>query len=268
VAAVKNKLDSGYGGIQSGFVDPNPAPVAGSTLIHNTGTTMNDLPMTTGAGDANTDNSMFAWMALIGAGLFPTTAGLDTSRWATAVAMDKTQAVQWSRYQSFWTAQFEKMVEIVLLSAETWGRAEFEDKTATVSIDSLSLVDFPGVVGPIAQMLNAIGGFIADGTITKQAGRQIIRDYIKPTLMALGADGLDETLSNEILEILTPEEREKLKKEAEEQAAAQAAQPPVEVPTEEAVRYHNGMQELALQYMLKNRIAEKAGSNGRPTETK
>jgi hypothetical protein len=184
--------------------------------------------------------------------------------------MDKTQAVQWSRYQSFWTAQFEKMVEIVLLSAETWGHASFEDKTATVSIDSLSLVDFPGVVGPISQMLNALGGFIADGTITKQAGRQIIRDYIKPTLLALGADGLDETLSNEILEILTTEEREKLKKEQEEQAKAQAAaqaaqppvvEPPVEVPTAEAVAYHNGMQQKALEWLQKNRIAEKAGKN-------
>ena len=79
-------------------VDANPPATAGSNLIHNQAVEHRDLPMTTGASDANTDNNMFSWMALIGAGLFPTTAGMDTSRWATALAMDKTQNAQWSRY--------------------------------------------------------------------------------------------------------------------------------------------------------------------------
>lgn len=239
VAAVKSRFGSqlGIAGATgaTGYIDPNPPPVAGSSLIHNQGITYTDLPMTTGAGDASTDNNMFSWMALIGAGLFPTSAGLDTSRWATAVAMDKTQAVQWARYQSFWSCQFSKMVEIVLLAAEKWGGATYEDKGCTVSIDTLSLVDFPGVAAPIASMLATLTPSIADGTLQQQPARQIIKALWQPILTALGAESIDEILSDENLGIMTPEE----------QAQAQKQQ--------------GALTELALE-IYRARVAEKAGS--------
>jgi hypothetical protein len=260
VASVKSRFDSGLGRTGAGYVDPNPAPIGGAgTMIHNAGITSTDLPMTTGAGDASEDNKVFSWMALIGTGLFPTTAGLDTSRWATAVAMDKTQAVQWARYQSFWACQFRKMVEIVLLAAEKWGSGSFEDKGCTVSIDTLSLVDFPGVVGPIAQMIGTIG---SDATIPEQAKRALLKALWTPVLTALGTDDIDEVLSDDLLEILDEDERAALKLEQEQvkknMMAIQPAEPvvpPESVPTEEAQKYRLGISNLALE-MYHQRIAE------------
>jgi hypothetical protein len=185
--------------------------------------------MTTGAGDATSDNNMFSWIALIGAGLFPTTAGMDTSRWATAVAMDKTQAVQWSEYQSFWACQFRKMVELTLLASEKWGGETYEDKTCTVSIDSLSLVDFPGVVPPIAQMI----GTLPSSGLPENAQREILQAMWYPVLTALGTEDIDEILSDDMFGIVEPQE-------AQEVAEA--------------------MRNLAVS-IRKQKIAEKAGSN-------
>jgi hypothetical protein len=205
VAAVKARFGTQLSNSSTtGVTDPNAPAISGSSLIHNSAVEHKDLPMNTGASDASTDNDMFAWMALIGAGLFPTTAGMDTSRWATAVAMDKTQAVQWSRYQSFWACQFRKMVEIVLLSAEKWGGESYEDKGCKVSIDTLSLVDFPGVVPPIAQMMGTLTPMVADGTINQNAARSITQAMWTPVLTALGTEDIDEILSDDMLGIVEP----------------------------------------------------------------
>jgi len=272
VAAVRGRFDSQLGTAGAGYTDANPAPVPGSRLIHNSSATHTEFPMTTGAGDASEDNKVFSWMALIGAGLFPTTAGLDTSRWATAVAMDKTQAVQWARYQSFWSCQFKKMVEIVLLAAEKWGGASFEDKSCTVSIDTLSLVDFPGVVTPIAAMINTMG---SDTTIPEQAKRAILKALWTPVLTALGTDDIDEVLSDDLLEILDEDERAALKLEQEQakkdMAAIQPAVPavppvvpPEPVPTEEAAKYRLGISNLALEmYHAREAHAIAEGGNGK-----
>ena len=234
VAAVKGKFGNqmATSGTTS-YMDNNPPAIAGSTLIHNQAVEHRDLPMTTGAGDASTDNDMFAWMALIGAGLFPTTAGMDTSRWATAVAMDKTQSVQWSRYQSFWAAQFRKMVEITLLSAQKWGGVTIDDKGCQVSIDTLSLVDFPGVVPPIAQMLGTMPSMIADGTLNQNAARELLQAMWTPVLTALGTEDIDEILSDDMLGIVEPEDAEQVART---------------------------MTEFALQ-VRRRRLAEKAGRN-------
>jgi hypothetical protein len=187
-------------------VDANPPALAGSSLIHNKAVEHRDLPMTTGASDAKADNEMFAWQALIGAGLFPTTAGMDTSRWATALAMDKNQSVLWSRYQSFWACQFRKMVELVLMAAEKWGNAKFEDKGSQVSIDTLSLVDFPGVVAPIAQML----GTLPNSGLSTNAQLVIEQALWTPVLTALGTEDIDEILSDDMMGIVEPKDAKKL----------------------------------------------------------
>lgn len=251
VAAVKAKLGTTLSST-SNFIDGNPPQLAGSSGIHNDVVEMTDLPMTTGAGDANTDNNMFLHYAGIGMGMMPGTMGLDTARYATAVQMDKTQATQWSKYQSFWACQFRKMVEIVLLAAEKWDKATFEDKGCTVSIDTLSLVDFPGVVTPISNMLNAIAGYVTDGTIPQQAARKLIKDYVMPTLTALGTETVADDLSDEILGIMTEAERKKAKREQEKAAKATAAiaPPETEEPDEEpaqmtAAEYWQGIQEFA-----------------------
>jgi hypothetical protein len=73
---------------RNNLLDTNPPGAAGSWAVENEASKTKELPMRTGASDAEADNKLFSWMASLGAGVFPTSMGLDTSRWATAVEMD------------------------------------------------------------------------------------------------------------------------------------------------------------------------------------
>lgn len=192
VATMRAKLQSNL--TSSNAYETNPPAVPGATLIENGAVDTTDMPMNTGAGDAKADNEMFAWMALIGAGLFPTTAGMDTSRWATALAMDKTQAMQWSRYQTFLSSQFKKIVIITLNFAERYGNASYDTKNAQVSIDSLSLVDFPGIVESMSSLMNSgLGPLIEKGVLTPETGRKLAQVIWRIAFKALGVDDEDLT---------------------------------------------------------------------------
>ncbi len=199
LAAIRGKLQSALSASNS--TETNPRAVAGSTLLENQASETTDMPMTTGASDAKADHEMFAWAALIGMGLFPTTAGLDTMRWATALEMDKTQSMQWSRYQTFMSAQFKKMVQITLGYAEKYADKSFQNKEAQVSIDSLSLVDFPEVATSLGGMMsNALVPLVQNGAMEIGAAKRISQAVWRIALKALGIDDRDIT-SDEVFGI-------------------------------------------------------------------
>lgn len=192
LASVKAKLNSTL--TATNALETNPPAIAGSTELDNSMIETSDLPMTTGAADADTDWKMFSHQTLIGMGLFPTTAGMDTSRWATALAMDKTQAMQWARYQTFWKAQFGKMVRVTLNYAEKYGARSFDNKTVQVTVDTMSIVDFPGVAESIAQMMNSgLTPLVTANVLTIDAGKQIAQSLWRVALKALGVDDEDVT---------------------------------------------------------------------------
>lgn len=202
VAAVKAKMGSTLS--QSNYIDTNPPSVGGS-LIHNQAIEHRDLPMGTGASDAKSDNEMFTWQALIGCGLFPTSAGLDTSRWATALAMDKTQSMLWSRYQTFWSAQFRRIVEIVLTAHERRTGTTFSTHDCDVSIDSLNLVDFPAVVESLSQLIqSALTPLVDNGTIPVEAAKGIAAEAWRLALQALGVTNAAELTSDDVFGIGQP----------------------------------------------------------------
>jgi len=176
VASVINTIGSRLS--STNYTETNPPAAPGSVEVENQAITTSDLPMTTGASDAKSDNEMFTWMALLGAGVFPTSAGLDTSRWATALEMDKAQSMAFERYQIYWSAQWRKVVTIVLGMKERYGGATYKDKSADVSIDAFSLSDFP-------QVATSIGGLVRDAlTPLIQAGA-LSTDTAAPILAAL-----------------------------------------------------------------------------------
>lgn len=192
VAAVKAKLQSALTSTNSS--ETNPPAATGSTWLENQAADMSDLSMGTGAGDAKPDNEMFAWMALIGMGLFPTSAGLDTSRWATALAMDKTQSMQWSRYQTFWSAQLQKLVKITLHFKEKYTGQTFETQEAQVSIDSFSLVDFQPVVNAMSQMMaSGLTPLVQGGVVPANGMAGIAQQLWRVALQALGVKNVDLT---------------------------------------------------------------------------
>lgn len=194
---------------QTNYTDTNPPATAGSVELDNQAIKTTDLPMTTGASDAKIDHEMFSWMALLSGGTFPTTAGLDTSRWATALAMDKTLAMQWSRYQTFWATQFENLVKIVLKFAELYGGMTFvndegnQDYTANVNIDTLSLVDFPDIVDALSKAVQyMLQPYLENGVISEETAQEILRELWLIMLQALGLSSSQTIASKEAFGII------------------------------------------------------------------
>ncbi|MCP4540656.1 MAG: hypothetical protein GY832_26255 [Chloroflexi bacterium] len=191
LASIKSTLQSSLA--TSGYFDTNPAPAPGGTELDNKAITTTDLPMTTGASDAKVDNDMFAWMALLGTGMLPTSAGLDTSRWATALTMDKNQAMLWSRYKSFMGQQFKNTVKIVLSFREKYGGQTYADKSATVVIDTLSIVDFPPVVEALAKMFEgALTPLVEIGVMPIEKAQGIAAAAWLILLQALGVENAEK----------------------------------------------------------------------------
>lgn len=194
LSGVKSALQSSLASSPGLYPDTNPTPVAG-TELDNKMVSTTDLPMTTGASDAATDNKVFSWMALLGDGLFPTSAGLDTARFATALAMDKNQAMLWSRYKSFIAQQLKNMVKIVLLFKEKYNNDSFPDKSSTVTIDTLSIVDFPPVVTALSEMFErALTPLVEAGIMPVETARGIAATAWGILLQALGVENAGDLI--------------------------------------------------------------------------
>jgi len=194
----------------SQYTDTNPPPAPGSTQLANKAVEITDLPMTTGASDAKTDNELFSWLPLIGVGLFPTSAGLDTSRWATAVEMDKAQSMLFERYQTYWRTQFERIVEIVIEFNQKFGGLNPGDYTVEVSIDTFSLSDFPAVGGAIGDVVSrTLTPLVDNGTLPAPAARAILSPLWRIILQSLGIKAAPDLTSDEAFGLVEePEEKE------------------------------------------------------------
>jgi len=182
---------------QSQFTDTNPPAAPGSWHVENRAVETSELPMRTGASDAEADNKLFAWMAGLGAGLFPTSLGLDASRWATAVEMDKVQSYLFSKYKRFWSAQFRRVARIVFSFAEQYGSVTLQSTDAEVSIDSYSLPDFPPMVDASSKLMASLHEAAGLGIIPAGAVAAIDAALVRPALQAIGADQFAELTSDE-----------------------------------------------------------------------
>ena len=195
----------------SQYTDTNPAPTSGATQMVNKAVTVEDLPMTSGAGDAKVNNDMFSWLALLGMGLFPASAGLDTQKYATAVEMDKAQSMIFERYQTFWRAQFERIVQIVIGFKQEFGDLVPGDYTVEVSVDSFSLADFPAVGRAIGDVVSrTLTPLVDNGVLSTDAARAILAPLWRVNLQALGIKAAAELTSDEAFGIgEIPEDAEK-----------------------------------------------------------
>jgi len=182
--------------------ETNPPAVAGSTLVENQAVTTTDLPMTTGASDAKTDGEMFSWMAGLSGGVFPHYMGLgDAYRLATATSMEAPIQRQFSRYQIFWSAQFRKMVRIVLQMKEKHGDATFQTYEAEVSTDRLVEVDLDGMSTALGRVFQTIINPQAEiGAIPKEVVQGMLQATLRTVLQALGVDA-EEVIGDEAWEV-------------------------------------------------------------------
>lgn len=191
---------------QSQWTDTNPPAVAGATEVENAQIETTDLPLVTGARDTAEDNRTFSWMALLGAGLFPTSAGLDTARWATALEMGKDQSMLFERYRNFWAAQFRKIAKIVVKAKEKFDKANYGEYTVDVSTDSFSLADFPAVAKTIGDLSRSVlVPLVADGTMPAETARRIAAVLWRVSLQALGIERAEQLTSDKAFGIAEEE---------------------------------------------------------------
>lgn len=178
--------------------ETNPPAVAGSTLVENQAVDTTDLPMTTGASDAKIDHEAFAWMALLSGRIFPHWAGMgDAYRLATATAMEGPLHRQFSRYQVFWSAQFRKMVRIVLQMKEKYGAAHFSTYETEVSTDKLVEVDLDGMSQALGRVFETIINPMSEiGAIPDEIVKGILQAALRTILQALGVDA-EEVVGDE-----------------------------------------------------------------------
>jgi len=195
---------------RSNYLDGNPPGAAGSWHVENKASNTKELPMRTGASDAKADNEQFSWMALLGSGLFPTSAGLDTSRWATALEMDKAQAMVFERYQDLWIETMETLAYAVLTLADKYAPVTIPEpqRVAQISIDSFSLSDFPDVASSIgsfaSQMLTPL---VSGGIIEPKAAAGLAAELWRVTLQALGINNAPDLASLDLF-YTEPEEED------------------------------------------------------------
>jgi len=233
---------------QSQYTDTNPPAAPGSWHVENKAVDTTELPMKTGAQDAEADNKMFAWMAGLGAGLFPTSLGLDASRWATAVEMDKVQSYLFARYKQFWSAQFRRIVRIVFAFAERYGGKTFQSTNVEVSIDAYSLPDFPAMVDSSSKLMASLHEAVGLGIIPADTAAAIDAALVRPALQAVGTEGAGELTSDEAFECgeFAPEEEEE--PEAPEQPPPQMVQVVPQEPEEEAPEAMEALRLVAAHY--------------------
>jgi len=193
---VKATLESAFA--TDSTSETNPPPVAG-TFLENEAARLERLSMGTGAGDAKSDGEALAWQALLGFGLFPHYAGMgDAYRLATATSMEKPLLMQWSRYQLFWSAQFRKMVRIVLTMKERYDGMSFETYEAEVSTDRLVEVDLVAVSNAVTGLFReTLFPAVEADLIPSETAQRIVAVIWRIALQALGVVDADEVASDE-----------------------------------------------------------------------
>jgi len=201
LAALKNLVQSSLVTNPGAGTDTNPPAAPGSTWLENQNATLEKLPMSTGASDAQVDGNALLMMACLSGGVFPHYAGAgEAFRLATATSMERPILRNWSRYQLFWSAQFKRMCRIVLVSAEQFGSKKFKTYGCEVSIDRLIEVDLPAVTSTLSTLFGDIlEPGMASGLIPKTVVQGIAGFALRMVLQALGATDAAEMASDEAI---------------------------------------------------------------------
>jgi hypothetical protein len=191
------------------YTETNPPPAAGSTFIQNKALDLERMPLASGASDAKSDGEAMLLMAGLAGGVFPHYLGAgDAYRLATATAMERPLELQWSRYRQFWSAQFRKMVKIVLKFHERYNPGvEFNTYESEVSTDQLVQTDADALT-------QAVSRFYSDvlipqlelGYVDADAVKRITARVARVVLQAIGVADADEVASDEAFRVGVEEE--------------------------------------------------------------
>ena len=188
----------------SNSLETNPPPVAGSTFVENQAADLSSLNLGSGAGDAKSDGESLLLMAGLGGGVYPHWMGAgDAYRLATASSMESPMYREFSRYQKFWSAQFRRMVRIVLWAAETYGSKTFAEDAAKkidVSTDKLLQTDLTQLVGGLTSAMNGLMSPFQE-KLPPDTLKQILQSAWVLVLQTLGVANVEELTSDKAFSI-------------------------------------------------------------------
>ena len=189
VEAMRQKMDSSNTSGTGGY-ETNPKPVAGSSLFKNEAVDFSRRPLTTGAGDAETDGAMLLRQAGQAARMPPHYFGAgEAFRLATATAMEQPVLRAFNRYRRFWDSGWQDVATVVFIAS---GK-NFKDT-------SIIVVSDPLVQNDIAQ----IGTFTT--AVTDMYDRQAITpEQMTAVGLAILGAGLKAIGVTDVGTILEPE---------------------------------------------------------------
>lgn len=168
-----------------GALDRNPPPAAGSNWVENGSITRERMPLTTGAGDAQTDGMTIAAQFASGSDVPLHFLNRPDAMQNRAVARES--GLPWyetiQRYQAFWVDVFADMVEIVGRMANEYGQASIDDFAAVITLDSPFEADVTETVALISAVSQAVGV----GSLNGSVGQRVNERLLNLALTALGA---------------------------------------------------------------------------------
>jgi len=190
VESVRAKLQSALS--STNYSDTNPAAAPGSTWLENQSADLTRLPLGSGAGDAKTDGEALLQMVGLSGGLFPHWLGVGTYRLASATSMDQPQYRNFDRYQQFWSAQFKRMVRIVLWASNEWGGTNYTDFGAEVNIDTLLETDIPALTGNVTTYMAQVSAMVSANLMPTPEAKRTVNYLNRMLLEAYGDEDVNE----------------------------------------------------------------------------
>jgi hypothetical protein len=112
--------------------------------------------------------------------------------------MERPLEMQWSRYQLFWSAQFRKLVKVVLMAAERYGGQAFETYEAEVSTDRLVEVDLESLSTSLTGLYrDALTPYFEMGVMPSDVTKEILAATWRIVLQAIGVEDAAEITDDE-----------------------------------------------------------------------
>lgn len=142
--------------------------------------------------------------------------------------------LQFSRYRNFWSAQFRKMVKIVLKFHERYNNVTFDTYEAEVSTDQLVQTD-------AAALTEAVSRYYSDvlvpqlelGNVDTDAVKKITARVSRVVLQAIGVADADDVASDEAFKVGVEDEEEPEEEPAVPPMLPQQQMPMPPMPDEE-----------------------------------
>lgn len=164
VDAIKTFFDSALA--MGSDDETNPAPPVGSVFAHNKAVDTKRNPLSTGAGDAETDAQLIYSLVGLAGGVFPHYLGMGQAfRLATSTSMEEPIRRQWIEYRGFWASVWRDLVNLVLDQYTAATGEKFEERAIDVNTDALLEKDLSVFTAALEKVFNL--GFVDKATATR-----------------------------------------------------------------------------------------------------